>query len=71
VDITDAVKPGRNELEIEVVNTWNNRLVGDRALPADKRQTFLAKDTLPKNAPLQPAGLIGPVKVVVSLSETK
>jgi hypothetical protein len=71
VDISDAVRPGRNELEIEVINVWNNRLVGDRALPADKRQTFLATDTLAKNAPLLPAGLIGPVKVVVSLSETK
>ncbi|MCX6899513.1 MAG: glycosyl hydrolase [Verrucomicrobia bacterium] len=77
VDITDAIKPGRNELEIEVVNTWNNRLVGDRTLPADKRQTFVTKDSLPKNAPLVPAGLIGPVtlqtaeKVVVSLRETK
>jgi hypothetical protein len=71
VDITDVVKSGRNELEIEVINVWNNRLVGDRALPAHKRQTFLAKDTLSKNAPLQPAGLVGPVKVVVSLRETK
>jgi hypothetical protein len=61
VDITGAIKPGRNELEIEIVNAWNNRLVGDRALPADKRQTFLAKDTPPKNAPLLPAGLLGPV----------
>jgi hypothetical protein len=71
VDITDTVRPGRNELEIEVVNTWNNRLVGDRALPADKRQTFITKDSLPKNAPLVSAGLIGPAKVVVSLRETK
>ncbi|MBI5685889.1 MAG: glycoside hydrolase family 2 [Verrucomicrobia bacterium] len=77
VDITDAVRPGRNELDIEVVNTWNNRLVGDRALPAETRQTFVTKDSLPKNAPLVPAGLIGPVtvraaeKVVVSLSGAK
>jgi hypothetical protein len=71
VDITDAVRPGRNELEIEVVNVWNNRLVGDRALQTDKRQTFLAKETLAKNAPLLPAGLLGPVKVVVALRATK
>jgi hypothetical protein len=66
VGVTDAVKPGRNELEIEVINVWNNRLVGDSTLPADKRQTFLAKDTLPKNAPLQAAGLLGPVTLQVA-----
>jgi hypothetical protein len=61
VEITDAVHAGRNDLEIEVVNAWNNRLVGDRALPVDRRQTFLTRNRLPKDTPLLPAGLIGPV----------
>ncbi len=34
VDISDAVKAGENRLEIEVVNRWYNRLVGDQQ-PAD------------------------------------
>lgn len=63
MDITDAVRPGRNELEIEVANTWNNRLIGDRSLPPDQRRTFITKDSLPKNAPLLPAGLLGPVRL--------
>ncbi|MDR1339196.1 MAG: glycosyl hydrolase, partial [Prevotellaceae bacterium] len=35
VDISKAVKPKGNELEIEVVNLWANRQIGDGYLPAD------------------------------------
>jgi hypothetical protein len=66
VDITAAVKPGRNTLEIDLVNTWNNRLVGDAALPADQRRTFLTAKTVGKNAALLPAGLLGPVTLRAS-----
>lgn len=34
-DITRALKPGRNELEIAVTNTWANRLIGDEQEPPD------------------------------------
>ena len=39
VDITNALKPGANELEIDVANLWPNRLIGDATLPTDKRLT--------------------------------
>lgn len=61
VDVTSAVKQGSNVLEVDVVNVWNNRLVGDLALPVEQRRTFLQSPTVNKNAPLMPAGLLGPV----------
>ncbi len=62
-DVTTAVRSGENRLEVDVVNAWNNRIVGDLNLPADKRRTFLLKDTISKTAPLLSAGLLGPVTI--------
>ena len=63
VGIAAAVKAGANTLEVDVVNTWNNRLVGDDALPEEQRHTSITARTVTKNSPLLPAGLIGPVTI--------
>ena len=69
VDISDAVKATGNELEIEVVNTWVNRLVGDAHLPAEKRFTK-TNIGYPANHPLMPSGLLGPVTLQRETSGT-
>jgi len=64
VDITKALKPGNNEVEIKVVNTWMNRLIGDSRLPAAERKTSVHYGPGPTTG-LEPSGLLGPVKIEV------
>ncbi|MEE9462953.1 MAG: glycosyl hydrolase, partial [Bacteroidales bacterium] len=35
INITEGLKPGENQLEIQVANLWPNRLIGDEYLPDD------------------------------------
>jgi hypothetical protein len=63
VEITRAVKPADNVLEIDVVNLWPNRLIGDGALPPEKRFTR-TNIPLKKNARLLSSGLLGPVTML-------
>jgi hypothetical protein len=37
VNLTDAIKPGENQLEIKITNQWTNRQMGDRLAPPDKK----------------------------------
>jgi hypothetical protein len=61
VDIRQAVKPGRNEVEIEVVNFWPNRIIGDDGLPPEQRRTRTNIRKLTKDVQLMESGLLGPV----------
>ncbi|MDB4919575.1 glycosyl hydrolase [Mucilaginibacter sp.] len=64
VNIGKALKKGNNELRIEVSNTWANRIIGDQALPEDKRITWTNAPFRLDKKPLLPAGLLGPVKII-------
>ena len=63
VEITRAVKSGVNTLEIEVVNLWPNRLIGDKKLPVAERRTHKNMFVGWLNNDQLPAGLLGPVTI--------
>ena len=87
------LKQSGNQLEIEVTNTWANRLIGDEQEPPDcewlpghmggwflkefpdwfvknqprpskGRYCFTVWNYFTKDSPLQPSGLLGPVKMM-------
>ena len=66
-NVTAALKPGANRLEIKITNEWTNRLIGDRSAPPDKK--VLGVGGPPRGGfgdppKLTESGLIGPVAVV-------
>jgi hypothetical protein len=65
VEVTDILKPKDNVLEISITNLWPNRLIGDAALPAEKRLTK-TNIQFGKDAPLLESGLLGPVRLMTT-----
>ena len=52
---------GKVALEVEVVNLWPNRLIGDAQPGVEKRYTSTNITKFTANSPLMPSGLLGPV----------
>jgi hypothetical protein len=68
VDATSLLKPGDNEIVINVTNAWVNRLIGDQQ-PGATKYTYADVTPYKADSPLQPSGLLGPVTVVRSATE--
>jgi len=60
VDITGALRPGRNAVVVEVANAWMNRLIAEARQPTGKIFAPVAGVYEPQ-AEIRPAGLSGPV----------
>ncbi|MBN1360172.1 MAG: hypothetical protein JW993_06250, partial [Sedimentisphaerales bacterium] len=77
IDITGALKPGANQLEIKVTNQWTNRIAGDRTVPADRR--VLSQSSRGgfggfggfggRGQRLAESGLLGPVTLVSQMDQ--
>ncbi|HEX7742951.1 MAG TPA: glycosyl hydrolase, partial [Sphingobium sp.] len=63
LDIGKAVRRGRNRIEVRVANLWVNRLIGD-AQKGAKKVTYTSLPAYKADAPLRPAGLLGPVALM-------
>ncbi|OXA76716.1 Glycosyl hydrolases family 2, sugar binding domain [Flavobacterium aquidurense] len=66
-DITSYIQNGKNTLEIEVVNSLTNRMVGDSSLPQSKRFTYAFPEVANPNTSLVSSGIINQVLLVKRL----
>ncbi len=64
VDLTGALKPGVNKLEIKVTNLWVNRLIGDQQPGVTNKITYTSMPFHDAKAALLPSGLLGPVRII-------
>ncbi|KQS30617.1 glycosyl hydrolase [Dyadobacter sp. Leaf189] len=65
VNVSGLLREKDNDLQVEVVNTWRNRLIGDRTKPVEKRLTKTNVKVL-ESWQLTHSGLLGPVRVLIA-----
>ena len=64
VDLTGKLRPGKNPIEVMVVNLWVNRLIGDKQ-PGATPVAYAPQSPYRASSPLRRSGLIGPVTIAV------
>jgi len=65
LSVTGILQQGKNDLEIEVVNLWRNRLIRDKMLPEEERYTWTVVDDIREGEEPYVSGLLGPVTVEI------
>ena len=64
-DITKYLKAGSNNITVKVVNTWNNRIVGDVRNPDKKQYTMTnIKYKFKADSPLLKSGISGKAEII-------
>lgn len=63
INISEALKKGQNDLEIEVVNLWRNQINRDKQRPEGEKYTWLVIDRNADEITLQSSGLLGPIVI--------
>jgi hypothetical protein len=64
INLAGKLRSGENQLRVKVVNLWCNRIIGDASLPPEKRLTRTNITQLKPETPLEPSGLLGPIKLL-------
>ncbi|GAB4046864.1 glycosyl hydrolase [Spirosoma litoris] len=64
VDISKALKPGRNSVQVKVTNLWVNRLIGDAQPGVTNKITYTTLPFYRADSPVLSSGLLGPVRVL-------
>jgi hypothetical protein len=64
VALGDGLRPTGNALEIEVVNFWANRVIGDAAMPVEQRRTRTNIRKFTPTTPLMESGIFGPIRLL-------
>ncbi|MDR2038466.1 MAG: glycoside hydrolase family 2 [Bacteroidales bacterium] len=64
INVSPYIQKGENTIEVEVVNTWVNRLLGDSKLPENERVVYSDKSPWKNDSQAQASGLTGPVQLV-------
>ncbi len=63
--ITPYLQAGTNAITVQVINTWNNRIVGDLRNPKEKAYTHTnAKYKFTENSSLLKSGLMGKAEII-------
>jgi hypothetical protein len=63
-DMTSALRPGKNRVEVKITNLWPNRIIGDQQPNAAHHYAWVDYRPFKADAPLLDSGLIGPVKIL-------